>query len=275
MKVRERMLPPGWYPDEKEEVLEEIAGWKRLERRLSTPAVACIVPHAGWYFSGELAFMGIRSLDPEAEVVAVVGGHLSERSPLLYMPEDGLSTPLGDLPVERPLVETLREHVPTEPDVYPDNTVEIQLPLVKYCFPHASVVGLRCPPLLEVAERTARVLYDYGKETGKKPVVIGSTDLTHYGPQYGFTPVGVGRQAEEWVRFSNDQAIIEAFTSLDTARALDLALTRSAACSCGGAAVAMEYARLCGREKGTLLAYMQSSEKHPSRSFVGYAAVAF
>ena len=60
MKVRERMLPPGWYPDEKEEVLEEIAGWKRLERRLPTPAVACIVPHAGWYFSVELAFMGIR-----------------------------------------------------------------------------------------------------------------------------------------------------------------------------------------------------------------------
>ena len=47
----------------------------------------------------------------------------------------------------------------------------------------------------------------------KDVLVLGSTDLTHYGPRDGVTPAGVGQQGIEWAK-QNDQRLLKLIESL-------------------------------------------------------------
>ena len=55
-RIRERMLPAGWYPEDPDIVKTVMRKWSRSAGEIRSQAVACVVPHAGWDFSGELAF---------------------------------------------------------------------------------------------------------------------------------------------------------------------------------------------------------------------------
>ncbi|MDR0389028.1 MAG: AmmeMemoRadiSam system protein B, partial [Spirochaetaceae bacterium] len=147
MILRKRGLPEGWYPDSGEETrlfLDEAAE-NIAENPPSRGALACMVPHAGWYFSGFLSARGIYTLDTRAETVVVLGGHLPASHPVLYAEEDGAETPLGPLEMDGAFRAALREMLPGQSDTRADNTVEIQLPLVKYFFPRSKLLHLRLP----------------------------------------------------------------------------------------------------------------------------------
>ena len=68
-------------------------------------------------------------------------------------------------------------------DANPDNTVEVQLSFVKYLFPESMVLGLRAPPS-DKSIKLGKLINDVGSQLNRKITVIGSTDLTHYGPSY-------------------------------------------------------------------------------------------
>jgi AmmeMemoRadiSam system protein B len=116
---------------------------------------------------------------------------------------------------------------------------------------------------------------------GRKAVAIGSTDLTHYGPDYGFCPLGLGRKALDWVRNENDKAIIDSFLAMDGKAALLLGESRQAACSAGAAAAAISFARATGKMEPALLGYGTSADRQKgsaaieTEQFVGYCAVSY
>jgi hypothetical protein len=250
--------------------LEQWSDASPEERRF----VSVVAPHAGWDFSGELAFRALERLVADAEVVAVVGGHLRRGNAVRIAPEDGYETPLGALPADTQLREFVRSRAAAEDDVVPDNTVEVQLPMVKYLFPEAAAAYLRSPPD-EGAVRLGEVLAAYAEESGRRLVVVGSTDLTHYGPNFGFTPRGVGEESVRWAREENDRGFLDAVLAMDADRAIEHALANQSACSPGAAATAVSYARALGAEEGTLVGYASSYDKHRDASFVGYGGVGF
>ena len=75
-------------------------------------------------------------------------------------------------------------------------------------------------------------------------VVIGSTDLTHYGPNYGFTAKGSGVQAVDWVRDKNDRGVIDAMIRMDPEAVIREGLSNDNACCCGAAAAAIDRGRI-------------------------------
>ena len=109
----------------------------------------------------------------------------------------------------------------------------------------------------------------------KKLVPVGSTDLTHYGPNYGFNPKGSGPEALKWVKEKNDKDLIEALLSFELSEAVDLANKEHSACSAGGAVAAARFAYLSHVTQGLLLEYTTSYDIHPDRSFVGYAGILY
>lgn len=81
---RRRMaLPHGWYPRNVTEIDSLLGEWTQGER--SREAKAAVCPHAGWFFSGRLAALAIADLE-EVDTLAIIGGHLSPNSPILYAP---------------------------------------------------------------------------------------------------------------------------------------------------------------------------------------------
>ena len=276
MKIRQRALPTGWYPAGEAETRRRIA---RMEAELPAveakpDAVAGIVPHAGWDFSGVIALDVLRRFGSDVDTIVVVGGHLSVKGGILAASEEGFDTPLGVIESDRDFLDAVKAGLPVQEDNRPDNTVEIQLPLIRYFFPRSRVVCLRAAPS-EISLRLGTVLYESGRRLSRRLYVIGSTDLTHYGSAYGFSPHGTGANAVHWVKEVNDKRFIDAVLAMNGTATLDLAERDSSACSAGGAAAAAAFASAAGVKAGELVSYRTSWDIMPSSSFVGYAGVLF
>jgi hypothetical protein len=155
-----------------------------------------------------------------------------------------------------------------------DNTVEIQLAMVKYFFPRAKLVAIRSPLSMK-AETLGREVAEVAKKTGISIVAIGSTDLTHYGPNYGFLSKGIGPASVKWVKEENDKGFIERALKMDATGLLKHALENDSACSGGAALSAMATSKALGAEKGVLLDYYTSYDIMPDESFVGYAGIVY
>ncbi len=274
-KERRRVLPYGWYPSDRAATERVFRQWeKNMQTGEELNGFAAIVPHAGWSFSGKLAYRTMSMLDPEADVIVVVGGHMMAGSGIVAAFEETIETPLGPIEVENGLLELIKKQLTIESDRRPDNTVEVQIPMIKHLFRTASVVWLRVGAGEEAIE-LGRTLAGAANEYGRKVCVVGSTDLTHYGPNYGFTPQGTGKQAVEWARKENDAGIIQQMVEMNPRNVLEWGETHQAACSAGAAAAAIECASLWGCEEGILIGYENSYSIHPDSSFVGYAGVLY
>jgi AmmeMemoRadiSam system protein B len=207
----------------------------------------------------------------------------------LFAEEEGVETPLGTIPMDSEFRDMLRRELGGGPDRYQDNTVEVQVPLVRYFFPGAKLLWMRLPGeigSLEAGKEIARI----GALLKRDTVVLGSTDLTHYGDHYDFTPRGRGRQALDWVKKVNDAAFISAVLSGNPRRILERAGQDRSACSVGAVLGALGFAQARGAERAELLAYKTSLDGQTSidgpeaappgpeddvGSFVGYGAFAW
>jgi AmmeMemoRadiSam system protein B len=281
MNKRKRALPRGWYPVDKNECQREIEsyieGWSPSQLQLRK-GLGGIVPHAGWYFSGKLAarvFYALK-LKSKADVVVLYGGHLSTEDLPRIVTEEACETPFGDIEVDTGFVKNLmgRMDVKKESPTSGDNTVEIQLAMVKYFFPEAKLVAIRSPLSMR-AEMLGREVAEVAKKAGISIVAIGSTDLTHYGPNYGFLSKGIGPASVKWVKEENDKGFIERALKMDAPGLLKHALENDSACSGGAALSAMATSKALGAEKGILLDYYTSYDIMPDDSFVGYAGIVY
>jgi AmmeMemoRadiSam system protein B len=163
------------------------------------------------------------------------------------------------------------------PDSYRDNTVEVEVPLVRYFFPRAKLLWLRLPAEA-AAFGTGRRIARTGAALGRRTVFLGSTDLTHYGEAYGFCPRGAGKQALDWVAGVNDRAFIDALIAGEGGEILRRAEEDRSACSAGAALAALGFAVQRGALPAKLLAYGTSADAGDGEvpaSFVGYAALSW
>ena len=271
--VRKRKLPEGWYPDTENGVVSSIKNWESGNIKYEGKSV--VVPHAGWYFSGKIASNTIKLISKESDIIVVAGGHLSEYDSVLLAEEDFYETPLGNLKKSDSLFNKLFDSEIVKADRIPDNTVEIQLPFVKYYFPESEIIWLRMPPDIEKVEKISSLLELFEKETGKNISVIGSTDLTHYGLNYGFMSHGYGDGAVDWVKNINDKNYIDFLMNYNVSESLKHSLKERSACSSGGAALAALFAEKSGCRRSELISYYTSNDVYPSDSFVGYAGIVF
>jgi MEMO1 family protein len=282
-KTRRAVFAGSWYPSRASDCEREIKGFL-AEGKQSTlqkrKRVGGIVPHAGWYFSGSIACNVIHCLkgEDEPDVIVVFGMHLHPDSPCYMMAEGSWETPFGEIPVEETLsaelAETFAFTLETPDRFAQDNTIELQLPFIKYFFKNAKIVGMGVPPnprSLEIGKAVAEI----SKRLGLAVRVIGSTDLTHYGNNYGFVSQGTGTKALNWVRNQNDRRVIAAMLALDPENVIREALANQNACCAGAAATAIETAKCLGAEQAEELAYATSFDKSPGDSFVGYVGIVF
>lgn len=273
-KRRKRTLPAGWYPETAGETLKILDKWSDMAGFSGSDGVSAIVPHAGWFFSGFISFSTISRLQKDPDTVVIAGGHLPGGADPVVFNYEELETPLGVIKTDTQLLQELSANNFFTEDMVPDNTVEVQLPIVKYLFPESRVVAFRIGAGKE-SDKIGKAIYKASERLNKKIIVIGSTDLTHYGPSYGFTPEGTGKSAEKWVKEVNDKRIIDAMLAMEYMKVLDLGNREKSACSSGAAACAISFALEKGVSKGNLIKYSVSSDIYPGESFVGYAGIVY
>lgn len=283
MQIRKASFAGNWYPGDaaacERQIRQFIASSTQPE---GLPAFfrGGIVPHAGWYFSGAIACNVIYHLSQHStpDVIAICGMHLGPQSPCVIMTEGAWETPFGPLPVAAELAQALARQFDcaceTPEDFNRDNTIELQLPFIRYFFPQASVVTIGAPPN-PGALALGQALAEMARENGQRLLVIGSTDLTHYGANYGFAPKGSGEAGLDWVRRENDQRMIDAMLKLDAPGVIQEGLAHHNACCAGAVAATITAVKAAGAHEGRMLTYSTSYDKSPGDSFVGYVGIVF
>ena len=152
MTKRKRVLPRGWYPFEgkdcRREIESYVEGWSP-PGSIPEQGSGGIVPHAGWYFSGKLASRVLHSLksDRQIDVVVLYGGHMGPEDLPRIVSEETCETPLGDIEIHQDFLKTLMKKVEVkkESPSSGDNTIEIQLAMIKYFFPESKLLAIRPP----------------------------------------------------------------------------------------------------------------------------------
>ena len=283
MQIRKSVFAGNWYPGDAAGCEREIKTF--LEEGQQRPDadrsfIGGIVPHAGWYFSGSIACNVLHWLQDEepVDVVVIFGMHLHPASPSYIMDAGAWETPFGPIEIEQTMAGELAKQfnfrIETADNFTQDNTIELVLPFVKYFFKDAKLVPMGVPPNQKTIQ-IGRAVADISTRLGRRVKVIGSTDLTHYGNNYGFVVKGTGQAAVDWVRNENDRRVIDAMLAMDPDSVISEALENQNACCGGAAAAAIAAAKQLGAQKAQSIAYATSYDKSPGDSFVGYVGIVF
>jgi AmmeMemoRadiSam system protein B len=284
MEKKRTTFAGTWYPDSAQACKQAIQTF--LKETLPPDKgrfVAGIVPHAGWVFSGRIACQTIAGLVPPeksspVDTIVLFGAHMHRQSEPFIMTSGLIDTPLGDIQVDGQLVDALCDNISIRkrsPGRFVDeNTLEVQYPFIKYFFPDARIVVCGVAPSF-FAPIIGTMAVDTAHALNKNIRVIGSTDMTHYGPNFGFEPAGSGRDAVQWVKTKNDAAAIDAMESMDDKAILSEGLAHHNMCCPGAAAATAAAAKKMGAVRARVLAYATSFDKNPSDSFVGYTGLLY
>ncbi|MFC1859558.1 AmmeMemoRadiSam system protein B [Thermodesulfobacteriota bacterium] len=281
MNIRNAVFAGSWYPKRATQCEKEIENFLKepdMKPASTKNLIGAIVPHAGWYFSGSIACNVIRSLkdDQAVDAIAVFGMHLHSNAPCHLMTEGAWETPFGAIEIEENLAGELAQRfkfkIETPPHCTEDNTIELQLPFIKYFFENVKIVPIGLPPHKKSLE-IGRAVAEISLRLGLRIKIVGSTDLTHYGFNYGFAPKGSGPDAVDWVRNENDRRVIDAMTAMESETVIAEGLKSQNACCAGAAAAAIEASRSLGADYAETLAYATSYDKSPGDSLVGYVGI--
>ncbi len=247
--MREPFAAGYFYPAGRKELKAVIRDFLSTAKVSKGRWVAAISPHAGYAYCGRVMASVYGSL-PEFETAVIIGpSHSGEGT--VSVSDEPWRTPLGPAEVDRELAEALGFKVDPAPHAR-EHSVEVQVPWIQYLFPDAKILPVVLNPgvFSELSIPLGRKIAECAEVSGRKVVVVASSDFSHIGAAYGmpiYSPERELRAAEE-----TDRKVVEAAVNLEPERVLELG-SGTTACGYGCAASASEFARKTGASGGRIL----------------------
>ena len=202
--------------------------------------IGAIAPHAGWRYSGPTAALAISSLaGASPETIVIFGAvHVVDRNEASLYPSGAWDTPLGSIEIDEELARQAARArgVIVDPGVHRrEHSIEVLTPFIRALAPEARIVPLMIRPGQQ-CDRIGRDVAAAAKQLGRRVVFVASTDLTHYGPMFGFEPHGRGLAGVRWAKEVNDRRFIERVADFDATGVVPEALAHQNACGSGAVA---------------------------------------
>jgi MEMO1 family protein len=232
----------------------------------SQNAFGCVVPHAGYMYSGSVAGAVFSKLPARASYIILCPNHFGRGAPLAIMSSGSWRTPLGEVPVDADLARRIKSasHLLMEDAAAheEEHSLEVQLPFLQREVKQFSFVPIAIgvsgyAPLEALGHAIAKVL----AEVPSRALVVASSDMNHYEPD-SITRV-------------KDRKAIDRMLELDP-HGLYEVLRKEDISMCGyGPAIAMlTAARELGVKNAELVKYATSADAGGDRSaVVGYAGI--
>jgi len=262
-----------------EHALDELV--QGLETRA---AIGAIVPHAGWVYSGRTAARGIAAVsDARPETVVIFGAvHVLDMNDASVFAEGSWATPVGSVEIDGELGRRVAQAgvVANDPRAHRgEHSIEVEVPLIQRLVGSVAILPVMVRPGPRAAE-VGVVCAEAAMALGRGVVFVGSTDLTHYGPAFGFEPHGQGEEGIRWAKEVNDRRFIRLIEDLDADGVVPEAAANYNACGAGAVAATIAAARVAGAETYTELEHITSAdhglaEGLPALNSVGYEAGVF
>jgi AmmeMemoRadiSam system protein B len=264
--IRHPAVAGRFYPNQPDKLLQEIRSYTAASGE-KLHAIGCVVPHAGYMYSGHVAGAVYARLELPNRFIILCPNHTGIGQPLAIMSAGWWMTPLGKVEVDSALADALKQTLPRlSEDVMAhraEHALEVQLPFLQalggeFRFVPIAVGTGQLEPLQGLGEAMARVIAD----ATQKPLIVASSDMNHY-------------ESDAVTRVKDHKAIAK-IVELDACGLYDI-VQREDISMCGyGPAVAMlTAAKRLGAQKAHLIKYATSGDVSGDRNLVvGYAGIA-
>jgi AmmeMemoRadiSam system protein B len=174
-----------FYPDNSEELTTLVREYAKPQPDKRPAHVkACLVPHAGYRFSGYVAGAVFSRIALPRKILILGVRHFPRGEPVAIISSGAWRTPLGDALVDETLAAALKNECPIlhEDTVAHsrEHSLEVQLPFLQVLSPDFSFVPValgtvRFDDLVAVGEALARVL-----AANPEVLLLTTSDLNHY-----------------------------------------------------------------------------------------------
>lgn len=263
--MRQAIVAGKFYPADPNALRKELDScFKGITIDAKSGIKGTVVPHAGYIYSGRVAANSYAVL-PAVDTYVMFGpNHTGYGSPIALSTETW-STPLGKVETDHELGKEFAGSIIDYDELAHrfEHSIEVQIPFLQYHFRHDFKILPICMGMqdeetaIEVGMEVARAIRD----TGRKAVIIASSDFTHYQPAH--------------VAESNDRYLIKAILDMNVHEFYDRLYEKDiSACGFGPIAATITAARELGASRANLLKYATSGDVTGDNSgVVGYASV--
>ncbi len=263
--VRLPAVAGRFYPRRADGLLRDVRSYTE-PRTEKIEAKGCVVPHAGYMYSGHVAGAVYSRIELPRRFIILCPNHTGMGAPLSIMSEGNWLTPLGEAQIDTELAVALKQSLPllTEDQEAhrAEHAIEVQVPFLQALVKDFSFVPITVgTSRFEALDTLGQALGMVVQNAPDKILVVASSDMNHY-------------ESDEVTRIK-DRRAIDPMLALD-ARDLWETVTNQHITMCGfGPAVAMlTAAKALGASKAELVKYATSGDISGDRdAVVGYAGI--
>jgi AmmeMemoRadiSam system protein B len=270
--VRQPAVAGRFYPANGQRLRAEVETYTTAPASASAApeamirAYGCVVPHAGYIYSGHVAGAVYRRLELPKRFVILCPNHTGMGEPLAIMSEGAWQTPLGDVSVDGDLAARLKARLPLLSEDQAahryEHALEVQLPFLQVLAPGFQFVPITVGTSnFDVLSALGTVIGSVAAEVGVPVLVIASSDMNHY--------------ESDSVTRVKDRRAIDQLLALDPRGLYDIVHKADISmCGYGPAVVMLTASRKLGATQAELIRYATSGDISGDRDMVvGYAGV--
>lgn len=263
--IRHPAVAGRFYPRDPHDLRAEVESYCSPEAE-PVPALGCVVPHAGYIYSGHVAGAVYARLDLPRRCILMCPNHTGMGHPLSIMSAGAWETPLGQVPVDSALADAMKRRFPLlgeDAEAHrAEHGAEVHLPFLQTRRPDCTFVPIALGTgRYELLEGLGEAIAEVVLALGERVLLIASSDMNHY--------------ENDTVTRIKDQKAIERILVMDPRGLFDVVMNEEISmCGFGPAVVMLAAARRLGATGAELVRYATSADVSGDRErVVGYAGI--
>jgi len=265
--VRPPAVAGRFYPREPSALEHDVRQYlKAAQPATSVPAIACLVPHAGYMYSGHVAGAVFARLELPRICLILCPNHTGRGVPLSIMSKGTWQTPLGAIGVHEHLAAALKSYCPSlreDTEAHrSEHAIEVELPFLQVQRADVWLIPIALGTAsFEALEVLGAAIAQTLAALSEQVLIIASSDMNHY--------------ENDAITRVKDGLAIEKILNLDARGLFDVVMKEKISmCGFGPAVVMLTAARLQGATSAELVKYATSGDVSGDRQMVvGYAGI--
>ncbi|MCM8799568.1 MAG: AmmeMemoRadiSam system protein B [Candidatus Omnitrophica bacterium] len=266
-KIRKPAVAGQFYPSDIRKLKDQIEDYV-LKDAYKRDVIACILPHAGYIYSGRVAAETLSYIQIKERIIIFGPNHTGYGKPFGIMNEGIWQMPFGDIEIDKDLAdELLKSCKYLEEDsishLY-EHSLEVEMPFLQYFRKDFKIVPITVAlDDLELYKEIGSNIADTIDKLGIRSTVliVASSDMTHYESQ---------ASAEK-----KDYQAIQAILELNEDKLMErVDRYNISMCGVGPVTIVISCAKNLGAQKAELIKYQTSGDiTGDYASVVGYAGI--
>jgi AmmeMemoRadiSam system protein B len=263
--IRHPAVAGRFYPRDADDLRADLASFVSPQKE-TIAALGCIVPHAGYMYSGHVAGAVYAGLDLPQRCILMCPNHTGVGHPLAIMSQGIWETPLGPVAIDSSLAENLKERFPAlgeDAEAHrAEHAAEVQLPFLQIRKPGITFVPIALgTSRYEILEALGNAVAEAVRALGERVLLIASSDMNHY--------------ENDAITRQKDYRAVERILVMDARGLFDVVRNENISmCGFGPAVAMLTAARRLGASGTELIKYATSADVSGDRErVVGYAGI--